>query len=154
MPAFLYAALPHTACICADGHREEHCRVLAGQRCDKTPAASASAAGNPAASTQFSCCKACQETRDARSCCPAKESQTPQTGLMAAGQCCHPVVEAPAPLVLSAKAAAAEKSTLVTAIAPITEPWFVDTYRPIRHSDHLSTPPPLDVVIVYLHLTI
>ena len=48
LPAFLYGTLPHTACICADGHREEHCRALAGKRCDKSSAVSA----------PCSCCRA------------------------------------------------------------------------------------------------
>src|SRR5438105_15738154 len=106
LPAFLYAALPHTACICADGHREEHCRALAGKRCDKASAASA----------PCSCCKARSETHDERSCCPGNESHQ-RTGLVAAGQCCHPIVESPAPLVPSAKADLAAKSTLVAALA-------------------------------------
>ena len=143
LPAFLYGTLPHTACICADGHREDHCRALAAPRCDKTPAAN----------TQCSCCKARRD--DARNCCQAKENKTHQrTGLIAAGTCCHPIVEAPAPLVPSVKADAVAKSTLLPAFAPIAEPWFAASYRPLRHSDHLATPPPLDVVIVYLRLTI
>lgn len=143
LPAFLYGTLPHTACICADGHREEHCRALAGQRCDKTSATSA----------PCTCCKA-RQTHNARNCCQANEEGLPRTGLIASGACCHPIVEAPAPVVPTAKADLASKSTLVAAVATVPEPLSADSYRPLRHSDHLSTPPPLDVVIVYLHLTI
>jgi len=73
--------------------------------------------------------------------------------LTTSGTCCQPIVENPAPLVPSTKVQAPTKSTLVATVAPIAE------YRPANsfstpHWRHPSTPPPLDVVIVYLHLTI
>jgi hypothetical protein len=141
LPAFLYGTLPHTACICADGHREEHCRALSRH----------TSAPQSAAKSECSCCKA---REGAPSCCQAGEHQSSACHLLTtAGTCCQPIVESPAPLVPSAKVQSPEKSALLATVAPIPEYWSADSFC-TPHWRHLSTPPPLDVVIVYLHLTI
>jgi|SRR5262245_24155592 len=142
LPVFLLGTIPNTACICADGHREEHCRALIR--------------GNAAAksSSKSGCC-CCKPQNDAPSCCQAADHQ-PQTpaGLIASGSCCHPIIESPAPLAASAKDHAPAKSTLVATLATIDSFWAADATHPTPSWRHLSTPPPIDVVIVYLHLTI
>src|SRR5947207_3563752 len=112
LPAFFLATLPHTACICADGHREEFCRAtacrfLGAKTCGECSCCQESAA-------------ACQKS----SCCHAKHSQpdsskskTPTTGLTAkTGSCCNPIVEAPGPAVTAGKGQLPSKSALVAAI--------------------------------------
>jgi len=142
LPVFLWGTLPHIACICADGHREEHCRALSGQV----------RALRSATSTKCSCC---QSRNGARSCCQtAKHERQSPTNLIASGSCCHPIVESPAPLVLTGKIQPPTKATLVAAIAPLAEFDTAPTNHALRQWHRLSTPPPLDVVIVYLHLTI
>lgn len=141
LPAFLYGTLPHTACICADGHREEHCRVLSRRE----------SAAKFGAKTHCSCC---QVRQGERSCCQTnKHPSKPQSGLIFAGTCCQPIVESPAPLAPSAKVQSPNKSALLTALAPTVEYWSAVSSR-ITPGHPLSTQPPLDVVIVYLHLTI
>jgi len=142
LPVFLCGTLPHIACICADGHREEHCRALSRHR---------STAQTPSKS-QCSCCKLRDE---APACCQAAEhGPQPQTRLSASANCCRPVVESPAPLVASAKTDVASKSTLLASVAPIADLSCTDPVHPAWQSRHLCTPPPLDEEIVYLHLTI
>jgi hypothetical protein len=142
LPAFLYGALPHTACICADGHREEHCRALSRH----------SSAPQSATKSECSCCKARQ---GAPSCCQAAGSQAQShSASMAAGTCCRPIVESPAPLIRSANVQTAAKPLALATLVPVDELLAADAFQLVRSWRHFSTPPPLDVVIVYLHLTI
>jgi len=141
LPALLYGTLPHTACICADGHREEHCQALSRH----------TSAAQSAAKSECSCCKARQ---GAPSCCQSSENQSPACHLSTtSGTCCQPIVESPAPLVPAAKFQTPAKSTLLATVAPIAEYCSAESFL-TPHWRLLSTPPPLDVVIVYLHLTI
>jgi hypothetical protein len=148
LPAFLHGTLPHAACICADGHREEHCRALS-----RHASASKSAAKSG--------CMCCKTRNESAGCCqgaeqhqPANQQPQPHTGLAALENCCHPVIEAPAPLAVSVKSDSAANSSLIAAITPIADFCSTGSARPAWHSQHLFTPPPLDAVIVYLHLTI
>src|SRR4030095_13225105 len=50
MPAFLIGTMPHTACICADGHREVVCPAMAGRFTLQR--------SNAGASSERSCCSA------------------------------------------------------------------------------------------------
>jgi hypothetical protein len=149
LPAFFLATLPHTACICADGHREAFCRAttcrfLGANTC-----------------SECSCCKGSGTACEKRSCCHAKHGQSVPvdvkhtTGLTAkTGSCCNPIVEAPAPAVNSGKSDLGSKPVFIAAIQPLPTLWSVDHVRPAFERTQHSTPPPLDAVIVYLHLTI
>src|SRR6478609_5338551 len=91
LPAFLCGTLPHTACICADGHREEHCRALSRH----------TSAPTSAGKLRCNCCKPRDEAPD---CCQTeKQDSQRQAGLTASGNCCHPIIETPAPLASSTK---------------------------------------------------
>src|SRR5207302_8286938 len=103
------------------------------------------------------CCKN-RSSSQARSCCghkSAKPGSTPLNGLMAkSGSGCQPIVEAPAPAAASKKAELGSELKLVAAtlfVAPLAVP--VDA-RPSLDRSSFSTPPPLDAVIVFQHLTI
>lgn len=150
LPAFLFASLPYTSCICADGHVEPFCRValcrLMGQ-------------GSPT-SCGCSCCQAADACGQ-RSCCRAnkalpKSSDTRQSsGLIAVtDSCCHPFVKQAAPAVASDKVIVQSKSMLFADVLSVgvMSPRVPDAtaFERTRH----STPPPFDSVIVYLHLTI
>lgn len=149
LPAFFLATMPHTACICADGHREAFCRAALCRLM--------SSEFGESACCGCSCCKA-RATCEKRSCCKAKHCQQKPidgTGLIAiTGSCCHPYVEVPAPAVTVGKTDLKANSTLVTAIAPLPILLPADNIRATFERVHHSTPPPLDTVIVYLHLTI
>jgi hypothetical protein len=152
LPAFFLATLPHTACICADGHRESSCNVWACR------------AGAPesskAASCGRSCCKDCRAKQE-RNCChknageSAKHDSMHVSGLViSTGSCCHPIIEAPAAAIATNKAKQASDQLIAAVVHPL--PALVSTVavRPAFERIHTSTPPPLDAVIVYLHLTI
>src|SRR5438874_13838811 len=66
LPAFFLGTLPHTACICADGHREAFCRA--------TTCRFLAQRSNTDACGQCSCCKGSGSACDKRSCCQAKHS--------------------------------------------------------------------------------
>src|SRR5205809_397178 len=94
LPAFFLGTLPHTACICADGHREAVCR-----------AGACMAINNGAGATTCCGCSCCKDRGtpgarsccQAKSCCAAKHKTTPKNGIAAENSCCQPIVEAPAP---------------------------------------------------------
>jgi hypothetical protein len=148
LPAFFLATLPHTACICGDGHREGRCNASA---------CCAIKAGKPIGA----CCGCpCCQSKSAKSCCckskPAASGceKCPLPGLAAKnGNCCQPIIETPAP------AKGVEKVSPISPLDVATGvllPAFTDAEPSLlvrRPLDHHG-PPQLDVVIVYLHLTI
>src|SRR5207302_6214460 len=71
LPAFFLATIPHTACICADGHREAFCRA--------TLCRFMSAKGSESACCGCSCCKAGAKC-EKRSCCKNQQGQAKSTG--------------------------------------------------------------------------
>lgn len=153
LPAFFLGTLPHTACICADGHREAFCPATAcrflGARASENTCSG------------HSCCIRESSACENRTCCQAKLDQPSSldtasgTTLIAQTEsCCHPIVEAPAAALTSPKSELASKSAFVAAIEPLATLWSADRVRPAFEWNQHSTPPPIDTVIVYLHLTI
>jgi hypothetical protein len=149
LPAFLLTTLPNAACICGDGHREAHCNVTACR---------AVMEGN---TTGVSCGCACCQTKSGEpgGCCKAKQSgNEPRKdfppGLAAkTGNCCLPIVESPAP------AQGIEKISLPFQFDVVVSevlPTIVDAgqFHLARRTLDFHGPPPLDAVVVYLHLTI
>jgi hypothetical protein len=63
-------------------------------------------------------------------------------------------VEAPAPTVAASKAKLPSKAEWIAATLPISSPWLAENDRHGFERTQDSTPPPLDTVVVYLHLTI
>jgi len=153
LPAFFLGTLPQTACICADGHREASCPATSGRIL--------AARTNENKCGGHSCCMPKSSASENRTCCQAKLGQPSScdtasgTTLIAqAGSCCHRIVESPAPVAPSAKSDLVSKSAVVAAIEPIATLWSADRVRPEFERGQHSTPPPIDAVIVYLHLTI
>jgi hypothetical protein len=146
VPALFFGTLPQAACICADGHREEYCQAMA---CRISPA-------EPQKAEKCGCCQNRSARSDAKNCCQAKQRQSgSSTGLVVAtDSCCNPIIKAPAPIASSGKVELATKSVLATTIEP--ENWFQSpsNFQPALGNNPLSKPPPIDVIIVYLHLTI
>jgi hypothetical protein len=72
----------------------------------------------------------------------------------ARNSCCHPIIEAPAPVSTPSKVQLLDHSPFVAAIVPL--PLLLPTVEglPSFERIHCSTPPPLDAVIAYQHLTI
>src|SRR5437773_899580 len=98
LPAFFLGTLPHTACICADGHREALCRAGACRSINTASGATTccgcSCCKNRSAGTTRSCCQA-------KGCCAAKHKAA--DGIAAKNSCCRPFVEASAPAVAATK---------------------------------------------------
>lgn len=150
LPAFFLGTLPHTACICADGHREPFCRAAA---CTASGSSRTACCG-------CSCCKD-RGSHEGRSCCqgkscqPTNGSSTPASGLAAkTGSCCQPIVEAPAPAAKTSKVELDKHLVLVATIESFSSLAAANEVRPALERSSFSTPPPLDAVIVFLHLTI
>jgi len=152
LPAFFLGTMPHTACICADGHREEFCK-----------AALCRAINNGSITSNCCGCSCCKNSgaQQQRSCCRAKNcesksrSQAPANGVAAkTGSCCHPFVEAPAPATNASNADLSSHLTLVSTIDLPQTSVGVDELQPTLDRSSFCTPPPLDTVIVFLHLTI
>ena len=61
---------------------------------------------------------------------------------------------APAPAVNSNKSGVVSKSVVVALVQPLATLWTADNVQPAVGRTAHSTPPPLDVVIVYSRLTI
>lgn len=152
LPAFFLASLPHTACICADGHREPFCQ------------ASACHARNSGSSATACCGCSCCQVRGAaqpRSCCLQKSSEptgnkaAPAHGLRAkTGPCCQPFVAAPAPAIKSSKAEQPSREAFVATAELLHLPLYIPMGCPAIELLHSSAPPPLDAVIVFQRLTI
>jgi len=148
LPAFFFGTLPHTACICADGHREASCPMLARHPSSQT----SSACGGPAC---------CQRTTDpSRSCCRAKGGPPASAGCGSqcatvgkTGSCCHPVIEQAPPAVTAQKSQVASQPVWMATVEmplsliPAAALWPA-VYSPVQ------SPPPLDAVIAFSRLTI
>jgi|SRR4051812_33936113 hypothetical protein len=146
IPAFLCGTLPHTACICADGHREQQCRAIG--RPIALPHGSSAA--------KCHCCSSHTTSGPATiACCHSTTGESQSASSLTAGKsCCQPIVEGPASAIPAAKRdASLQTKCLALAIAAdgIPPAASVSFSRPTSHP---SGPPPLDAVIVYLHLTI
>ena len=152
LPAFLLGTLPHTACICADGHREPCCRAGACM--------SSASTSSRTACCGCSCCKdrsspEGQACCSGKSCCAGKHSSKPVDGLAAkTGSCCHPFVEAPAPAAKTSKVELDKQLPLLATIESFSSLAAANEVRPALERNSFSAPPPLDAVIVFLHLTI
>jgi len=152
VPSILLGTMSHTVCICADGHREEFCQaVLRG------PPGKAS---SNAVHGGCSCCKD-PDSHSVPSCCKGKASHAsggstaPAEGASAKnGSCCHPSVEAPAPASGSGKADVGWQLTQVATIDLPPVLLSADEFQPTLDRSSFATPPPIDAVIVFLHLTI
>lgn len=147
LPAFFLASLPHSACICGDGHREPFCTPGHCRACNTS-------------SGDHSCCKG-QSSQQEQGCCGTKHDEESPAGdtsnptvTAKTGCCCTGVVEIPAPATVAKKSEFAGHGVIVaiaqrsSAFVSASELW--PSFEQINH----STPPPLDAVIVYLHLTI
>jgi hypothetical protein len=68
--------------------------------------------------------------------------------------CCQPIIEAPAPTSKASKIELVDQLPTIAAIAPL--PLLLPAFEVCSSIDriHTATPPPLDAVIVFLHLTI
>jgi hypothetical protein len=153
LPAFFFGTMPHTVCICSDGHREEFCKAAL--------CAAISSGSNKSACCGCSCCIN-HGSQPVRACCrgkacqPASGGGAPVNGIAAkTGSCCHPFIEAPKPGTTSSKADL--DSQLVLNAASLLPATFIihDDLQPtMLDRSSFSTPPPLDAVIVFLHLTI
>src|SRR5688500_13704733 len=152
LAVFLVGTFPHPACICADGHREPLCRVaicrLLGQEM------------NAGASSACSHCKGTVELEN-RSCCrvtpsaPAPVGHVSQPSLIAkTGTCCRPFVKPQTPMAAATKVSVLPISTLIAAITPLLFSCAAEN-DPLALSWALNaTPPPLDGIIVFQHLTL
>jgi hypothetical protein len=138
LPAFFLSALPQTACICADGHREAACPALRRHT-------SESAGG---------CCQT-RMSRE-RSCCKNKATQLAASCYIAvhAGSCCHLVIDGPTPATVAKPGGGGEQWMLIAACP--AEPVFSSAAElwPTASPAFDSTPPPRDVVIELTRLTI
>ena len=150
LPAFFLATLPHSSCICGDGHRESNCN------------AAVCLAIKQGKSTGVSCGCACCQTNGGKSCCrkaKAKQGrqesdQLPAPGLAAqSGNCCQPIIEAPTP------AKGVEKVSIISQLSvvgllPLPTNFEARPFRLNRLALDYHGPPPRDAVIVFQHLTI
>ena len=151
LPAFFLATLPHTACICGDGHREAHCN------------AAACCAFNHGKTVTSCCgCACCKTKGDGRTgCCgkcknkPAAPPEESQPGVAAkTGGCCHPYLEAPSPTAVVKKQVFTSQLDVV--ISPVSSQTFTvgSSISVVRLPFDYHGPPPRDAVIVFQHLTI
>jgi hypothetical protein len=152
LPAFFLGTMPHTACICADGHREEFCKATLcraiGQGSRVSSCCGCSCCKNAGGQQARSCCQK-------KGCQPTKGSGVPANGLTAkTGSCCNPFVEAAAPSTLAGKTNLGSQLMVVATIAAPSTFQVAEELHPALDRSSFSTPPPLDAVIVYLHLTI
>ena len=150
LPAFVLTTLPHTACICADGHREEFCRAAACRAINSGDVKSVCCG--------CSCCKD-RGSDGVRTCCKTKHQapsrSVPADGLAAKpATCCQPVIAVPATAIKTKKVELESTLQFVTAIEFVTTHWGTDDFRPAIAWNSFATPPPLDAVIVFQHLTI
>src|SRR5438128_731824 len=125
LPAFFLATLPHTACICADGHREALCQAgicrAINSASGATTCCGCSCCKNRSAGTARSCCQA-------KSCCAAKHKTA--DGIAAKNSCCQPIVEASAPAVAAAKTNVESQSYFVAATQFVTTLVCADSFSP------------------------
>jgi len=150
LPAFFLGTMPHTDCICGDGHREVF----------STPGNCRACLNSASAAKGRSCCQT-QASPEQRSCCGIKHGQEPVSGdatdtscAAKPNCCCKAVIAIPSPVTLSKSSG----RTVPPASAAIVEstPAYISAKElgPASEWVRNATPPPLDAVIVYLHLTI
>ncbi len=152
VPAFLLATLPQSTCICADGHKEPNCN----------PSACCAIAQGKGDGLCCGCSCRKPGTDGTPQCCcrskdrPADPVTKPAFGLNAkTGNCCNPFVEAPPPAVGEKTSELASPFKAVFAALPVVHlASVVPASSTIRPLDNHHGPPPLDAVIVFLHLTI
>jgi hypothetical protein len=152
LPAFFLASLPHTACICADGHREPFCRA---------GACHAVASGSSATARCGCNCRQAGGSTQKRDCCeqeacePKERDGVPADGLVAkSGPCCQPFVEAPIPAIKASKVEQPLRDGLVAFVQSLHPPLHTANDHPSIDLLHSSKPPPLDAVILFQRLTI
>ncbi len=152
LPAFFLASLPHAACICADGQREEFCKAVACRFVKRSTSNNACRG--------CSCCQT-QSNSGNHACCKKQNSQSSEsspcrlTGLGAtSNSCCHPIVETPVPATVTGHVKAELPQRLV-AFVEFAPPVLVSgKIRPEFNLFDTAGPPPLDTVIVLKRLTI
>jgi hypothetical protein len=152
VPAFLCATLPHSACFCADGRKETTCNAAVCCRIAAGENTSGPGCG----------CSCCQpfNGQQPRTCClaetqiePSKDSDSPRNARSV--PCCKPVVQAPTPVARGKMEAPPTHKDLTWEFLPALH--FVSNVPAspsIRPLDDYHGPPPLDAVILFLHLTI
>jgi len=142
LPAFLLNTIPQTVCICADGHRELFC-----------PAVTSGASECKATCCNCSCCPN-SKSSEQKSCCRGGHHSTADSGWTSLKrQCCRLVSEAPAPLVKANQDSLPTSHDLVAIASPdVLIP--ATSHYAARSLLLGNRPPPLDLPIVYLHLTI
>ena len=150
VPAFLLGTLPHAACICSDGHRQENCPALACRSLSQETGATASS----------DCCCQVKSAHQARSCCAVKKhdaarvgSSVPAGTIAKGSTCCQRIVEAPAPA-SAVKHDQIAKRIAFDLVADVALPAiFSPQSRPaLVRFDAPNTP--LDLVIILQRLTI
>jgi len=147
LPTFFFATLPHTACICADGHRETFCNVAACRLLAHNSGA-----------TVCCGCKCCN-SHDGRKCCRNKRGDDeshdlPKTGLFVKSGCCQPIVQFPALVTNLEQVNSVAQSANVAAVDPLPALLPAISTGPALYCIARSIPRPLDAVILFLHLTI
>jgi hypothetical protein len=151
VPAFLLATLPHSVCVCADGQKEPNCKAAL--------CLAITQGKGEGTCCGCSCCKPGSDGKP-RSCCqskhrPAEPAKQPLSGLAAkTGSCCNPTVEAPAPAAGAKKSELPSQQDLVRGTLQTLHASDLPARSTTRTIDDHHGPPPLDTVIVFLHLTI
>ena len=150
LPVFLWGTMPRTACICADGHREAFCRAAVCSAVDGGRTTSACCG--------CSCCGKdsspnSKNGSQAKSCCAAKQKTTRPSGVAARNSCCQPFIESSV-LAVAVKKIDSATQLQVAATTPLVALNGADGIGPTLQRGSFCTPPPLDVVIVFQHLTI
>jgi len=145
MPALVLGTLPHTACICSDGHREPACQAAAR----RLLGAKASACDG------CSCCHDGAPTAG-RGCCQAAAPAGEQScGLIAyQGICCHFFAASPTPATTAGKAKVVQQQDVAAFFAADRPSHSAFEGRPNFNWFNRSGPPPLNTVIVFQRLTI
>jgi hypothetical protein len=144
LPAFFLGTLPRVVCICADGHREPFCPMAGGK-----------IASGKSACCGCSCCTK-ENPAGTRDCCRSHHHR----GVTRPGWSgpnhpgCHLLVEAPAPAVKTNAAKVSDSESWASAPQP---EWAIAAQvrsQPPRCHQPPVWPPPVDFLVVYLHLTI
>lgn len=148
IPLALWAGMPSTACVCANGHLKLFCQHLLGGKTHHETA-------DHEAGCNSSCCGADLAEADAASdccgggfCCHGAYSGKPGIG---SKTCCQPILTAPsaAPKMVSVPCDQVQVMvTVVHEIGAIVHPSFV------IDAAEFDTGPPLDRVIVFRSLLI
>ena len=150
IPLALWAGMPSTACVCANGHLKLFCQHLLGS-------AKHQPAANHEAGCNSSCCGEAADLAESDKdsdccgggfCCHGAGSQKPGIG---SKTCCQPILTAPsaAPKMVSVPCEQAPAAvTVVQEVGAIVHPSV------IFDAAEFDTGPPLDRVIVFRSLLI